>query len=78
MTIAQSHLVDVSQKTGGSAYFLDFTDPVTIAPFLKDFHRRLENQYRVTFEARNQHGVQSVELQTGLHGLKIEGPSRVQ
>ncbi|MGP8245082.1 MAG: hypothetical protein ACLQVN_11260 [Bryobacteraceae bacterium] len=75
-TMAQSRLSEVSQETGGYAYFQGFTDPVTIAPFLNDFRGRLENQYKVTFEALNERGVQPVKLRTELPGLKIVGPSR--
>jgi hypothetical protein len=75
--IAQSRLVEVSEETGGYAYFLGFTDPVTISPFLKNFRERLDNQYRVTVEAWNEKGVQPVKLRTELHGLKIEGPTRI-
>jgi hypothetical protein len=75
--IAQSRLSEVSQETGGYAYFQGLTDPVTILPFLTDFQDRLENQYRVTIEASNQTGVQPVKLRTELHGLKIEGPTHV-
>jgi hypothetical protein len=74
---AQSRLSEVSQKTGGYAYFEDFTDPVTITPFLNDFRNRLENQYAVTFEALSEHGVQPVKLRKELPDLKIECPSRV-
>jgi hypothetical protein len=74
---AQSRLLEVSQETGGYAYFQGFGDPVTIGPFLSDFHDRLENQYRVTFEALGEHGMQPVKLRTELPGLKVEGPSRI-
>jgi hypothetical protein len=74
---AQSRLLEVSQETGGYAYFEGFSDPVTIAPFLSDFHDRLENQYRVTFMALGEHGVQPVKLRTELPGLKVEAPSRI-
>jgi len=76
-TIAQSRLIEVSQETGGYAYFQDFTDPVTIWPFLNDFQDRLENQYQVTIEALNEKGVQPVKLRTELPGLKIQGPTHI-
>jgi hypothetical protein len=41
--VAQSRLMEVSQETGGYAYFQGFTDPVTISPFLNDLQDRLEN-----------------------------------
>jgi hypothetical protein len=74
---AQSWLMKVSQETGGYAYALGFTDPVTISPFLKDLRDRIDNQYRVTIEAWNEKGVQPVKLRTELHGVKIEGPTRI-
>ena len=75
--LAQSRLIKVSEETGGHAYSLGFTDPVTITPFSKDFQDRLNNQYRVTIEALNDKGVQPVKLRTELRGLKIEGPTQV-
>jgi hypothetical protein len=74
---AQSRLMEVSEETGGYAYSMGFTDPVTITPFLKDFRDRLDNQYRVTIEGWNDKGVQPVKLRTELRGLKIEGPTRI-
>jgi hypothetical protein len=74
---AQSRLIEVSQETGGYVYFLGFSDPVTIAPFLNDFNKRLANQYKLTFEGKDEHGLQVIKLRTELPGLKIEGPSRI-
>jgi hypothetical protein len=75
--IAQSRLIEVSEETGGNAYFQDFTDPVTISPFLSDFQDRLDNQYEVTIEALKEKGVQPVKVRTELPGLKIQGPTHV-
>jgi len=76
-TIAQSRLTDVSEETGGCAYFMGFTDPVTISTFLKDFQDRLANQYQLTISALNKKGVQPVKLRTEMPGLKVEGPTRI-
>jgi hypothetical protein len=75
--IAQSRLIEVSQETGGTAYFQGFSDPVTIAPFLKDLQERLANQYKVTVASASPKGVRSIKLQSGLLGLKLEGPTRM-
>ncbi|HEX4486612.1 MAG TPA: hypothetical protein VH088_10120 [Terriglobales bacterium] len=77
--VAQSRLEQVSEETGGYAYSMGFTDPVTITPFLKDFQNRLNNQYRVTVEElkSNEKGVQPVKLRSELRGVKIEGPTRI-
>lgn len=74
---AQSRLMDVSDETGGHAYFQDFTDPVSISPFLRDFQDRLNNQYRVTIQALNDKGVQPVKVRIELPGTKIQGPTHV-
>jgi hypothetical protein len=73
----QSHLIEVGEETGGYAYFEDFRDPVTIAPFLNDLRDRLDHQYQVTLGALSDKGIQPVKLRTELPGLKISGPTRV-
>jgi hypothetical protein len=75
--IAQSRLLEVSEETGGHAYFQDFTDPVSIAPFLNDFQDRLNNQYQVTIETPSGKCVQPVKVRTELPGLKIQAPTRI-
>jgi hypothetical protein len=75
---AQSRLLQVSDATGGHAYFQGFTDPVSLHPFLADFTKRLDSQYLVTIEARNaKKGVQPLSVRSELRGVKIEGPTRV-
>jgi hypothetical protein len=74
---AQSRLIEVGDATGGYAYFQDFTDPVSISPFLKDFQDRLDNQYQVTIAAAPKKGVQPVKLRTELPGLKIQSPTHI-
>jgi hypothetical protein len=74
---AQSRLGQVSDETGGYAYFEDFQDPVEIAPFLNDFQDRMDHQYRVTFQPLNRRGTQAVKLRTELPGVKIAAPSRI-
>jgi hypothetical protein len=74
--VAQSRMSEVSQETGGYAYFLDFSDPVTISPFLKDFQNRLDHQYQVTIQAFGK-GLQPVQVRSELRGVKIQGPSHI-
>jgi len=75
--VAQSRLSQVSEETGGHAYFQDFTDPVTVAPFLFDLQDRFDNQYRVTIAALGQKGLHPVKLQTEFRGLKIDAQSHI-
>ncbi|MGP0075792.1 MAG: hypothetical protein ACLPWF_28080 [Bryobacteraceae bacterium] len=74
---AQSRLIQVSDQTGGHAYFQDFTDPVTISPFLNDLQNRLDRQYQVTVDGLGKKGVQPVQVRSELHGVKIQGPTRI-
>ena len=74
---AQSRLIEVSQETGGHAYFEAFSDPVTIAPFLNDFQNRLANQYLVTVQVSNGKGDQQVKVRTEVPGIKIEAPTHI-
>jgi hypothetical protein len=76
-TVAQSRLLEVSNQTGGYAYFQGTTDPVNVTPFLNNFRARLENQYEVTFETPNAKGVQTVKVRSNSPGLKIDGPTRI-
>jgi hypothetical protein len=73
---AQSRLSQVSEQTGGFAYFQNFSDPVSIAPFLQDFQDRLSHQYQVTVQALNK-GLQPVQVRSELPGVKIQGPTRI-
>ncbi len=74
---AQSRLIQVSEETGGNAYFETFSDPVTIAPFLNDLQERFDNQYQMTFRAQPQKGVQPVKLRPESPALKVQGPTRI-
>jgi hypothetical protein len=74
---AQSRLDEVSQETGGNAYFQDFTDPVSVSPFLNDLRNRLDHQYQLTINAFNGHGVRPVKVRSEISGVKIQGPTRV-
>lgn len=75
--IAQSRLIEVSQETGGYVYFQGFTDPVSIAPFLKDLTARFENQYALTIAATGEKGFRPVKLRTEVPGVKVSGPTRI-
>jgi hypothetical protein len=75
--VAQSRLIQVSEQTGGHAYFEAFSDPVAIAPFLNDFETRLANQYQVTIRALDERGYQPIKIRTEIPGLKVEGPTQI-
>jgi len=76
-TMSQSRLMQVSQATGGEAYFEGFNSPVSLTPYLQKFADRLNRQYRVTFEANANAGLQRVAFRSELPGVKVTGPSEV-
>ena len=75
--VAQSRLMQVSEQSGGYAYFEGLSNPVSIAPFLSDLTTRFDNQYRLTLASTGERGIQTVKLRTELQGVKIEGPTRI-
>jgi len=76
-TMAQSRLMQVSEETGGRAYFEGISDPVDIAPFLKDVQDRFAHQYRLTFQALNEKGAQPVSYRSESPELRVEGPTQI-
>jgi hypothetical protein len=74
--IAQSRLSRLADETGGYAYFEDFADPVTIAPFLQNLKQRFENQYDVTIAA-SARGIQPVKLHTEIPNLKVSSATQI-
>src|SRR5579884_2170581 len=51
MNMGQIHLSQISDETGGEAYFLGFQAPVSYTPYLDDIGQRLRHQYLLTFAA---------------------------
>lgn len=74
---AQSRLDQVSNQTGGIAYFEDFTNPVSIKPFLEDLQNRLNHQYQVSLETFAAKGMQRLDVHSELGGIKIQAPTRI-
>jgi hypothetical protein len=49
MNTAQNNLSKLCEETGGEAYFLGTSAPVSFKPFLDELQMHLENQYLLTF-----------------------------
>jgi hypothetical protein len=77
VTMAQSRLDDVSKATGGELYTEGLTSPVSLAPYLSELTDRLNNQYRITFVASKDSGLQPVRFKTEVPGVKIIAPQKV-
>jgi hypothetical protein len=76
----QLYLAEIADKTGGEAYGVGFNGPpVSFAPYLEDFTRRLDHQYWLTFLAKipKKAGWQSVKLRTEVSGVDLVSADKV-
>jgi hypothetical protein len=48
---AQSYLTELSDQTGGEAFYLGIAEPVTLKPYFDELATHLSNQYLLTFKA---------------------------
>jgi hypothetical protein len=48
---AQSYLTELSDQTGGEAFFLGINEPVTLKPYFDEISGHLSNQYLLTFQS---------------------------
>jgi hypothetical protein len=76
---AQSYLLQVSDATGGRAYWQGFGNPVSFAPFLDDLQTRLQNQYELGILAspRNKTQLQPLKVKVNAPGVKVDAPKMV-
>jgi hypothetical protein len=76
---AQSYLLQVSQGTGGRAYWQGFGNPVSFAPFLDDLSTRLKNQYELGILAspRNKTQLQPLKVKVSASGVKVDAPQMI-
>ena len=76
---AQNYLLQVSQGTGGRAYWQGFGNPVSFAPFLDDLSTRLKNQYELGILAKpgNKPQLQSLKVKVTTPGVKVDAPQKV-
>jgi len=76
----QLYLAQIADQTGGEAYGVGFNGPpVSFAPYLEDFSRRLGHQYFLTFMAKppKKAGWQNVKLRTEVSGVDLVSAGKV-
>jgi len=75
----QNYLAQLTDETGGRLYWLGFSNPVSMAPYLDDLSQRLNGQYLLTFLAKpeSKPGFQAVKIRTELPHVTLVGPSKV-
>lgn len=75
----QNYLSQLADETGGEAYYLGNSAPVSFAPYLDDLTHRLIHQYELTFLAtpKKKAGMQQVKLQTEVPNADLVSADRV-
>ncbi|HXB22894.1 MAG TPA: hypothetical protein VNV88_16015 [Candidatus Solibacter sp.] len=75
----QNNLSRLADETGADAYFQGLEMPISFAPYLDEFARRLKNQYRLTFLAKPQKepGFQRIRLETEVSNAELVAVERV-
>jgi hypothetical protein len=76
---AQNYLLQVSQATGGRAYWQGFGNPVSFAPFLDELQTRLKNQYELGILAspRNKTQLQPFKVKVNAPGVTVDAPQNI-
>lgn len=74
----QSYLQQVAQGTGGRAYYLGTGNPVSLVPFLKQFHDSIAESYVVTFPVEGNKKMVGLKASTDLPKTKVNAPDQVR
>ena len=76
---AQASLSKLAQETGGEAFYLGLSAPVSFQPYLGAIRSHLNNQYLLTFypSRGNTTHYQTVRVETEVPNVKILAPAQV-
>jgi hypothetical protein len=79
MNWGQNYLSQLSEETGGEAYWQGFGNPVSFAPYLDDLGEKLRHQFLLTFLAKPEKkpSLEPVKLRTELHHVELLSADRV-
>jgi hypothetical protein len=73
----QSYLNQVADATGGRCYTQGLGNPVSVAPFLKQFKASIAETYVATFTAPARNELVRIKLATTLPSTKLRAPDQV-
>ena len=75
----QNYLVQLSEATGGEAYFIGYENPVSFAPFFTQISRNLMNQYElgVSVPAKVKDGLQTLKVKVNAPNTKTMAPADI-
>ncbi len=79
--ISQSNLAQLTNDSGGDAFFEGTGTPVAFSPFLKQLDTVLQNQYLLTFTApagARSGQLRPIQVRTEQHNVKILYPRQVR
>lgn len=76
---AQSNLSQMSEESGGEAYYLGFAMPVTLKPYFDEIQRHLDNQYLLSFVGNGgpKGKFETMRSTTEVPSVQIMTPSQV-
>jgi len=74
----QSYLQQVAQGTGGTSYYQGTGSPVSLAPFLKQFHDAIAETYVATFAIEGNKNMVGLKVSTTLPKTKLHAPDQVR
>lgn len=81
ITIGQGNLSQLTEGTGGEAFFQGLQTPIALAPFLDQLNVVLKNQYWLTFDAnrakKSKGELQRFRVSTEIKGVDISAPDQV-
>ncbi len=73
----QNYLSQLAEETGGEFFWLGNSNPVSVAPYLKELNQHFQNQHVLTFLAQGSPGFKRLKLKTEVPHVTLVGPSRV-
>ena len=74
----QSYLQQLAQGTGGAAYYQGTGNPVSLAPFLKQFQNAIAESYVATFPVDANKKLVTLKASTSLPKTKVNAPQLVR
>jgi hypothetical protein len=75
----QNYLIQLSEGTGGEAYYIGYDNPVSFSPFFSEISRNLMNQYElgVSVPAKVKDGLQSLKVKVNAPNTKTMAASDI-
>ena len=74
----QNYLAQMADSTGGVSYYLGMGNPVSLAPYLKQFQTDVAETYVATFPVPGGKNLVNLKLSTSLPKTKVRAPQQVR